>query len=902
MTRWTCNVLSACLALGCAHLAQAQGDNVWILDGSGLWSNPLNWSQGFTPGTDFPHTLINNANTKTVTLDASIQNQDLVINQLTVSAPPGFTNTLLLSNVGIDRPLSLRYILTVAGGGHIVITNSALRLEGAPPGDLVVSNGAITLDDGLLETVGTIMRVGRGARGELLVNRGTVLVGTNLQVGVSTNGFGVFQLHGGTVNVQRKFDVADDNHSTGIVVVTGGTLLATNPLINATIGDQGLGMLTISNGLVRLSDVDIGRATNSQGAVTLAGGTLEVLGRLTIGDDRGSAGAIVVLGGELIATNRLLGARIGDDGVGSLTVSNGLVRLGDASVGRDNTNGHGTLILAGGTIRCDDITVGRDGASGQVLVTGGEFLLGGDVFRIGRDSFGEMTIAGGLVRARGMRIGISNDAMGALTLTGGTTLLSSNLVVGNLTLTTNNPTGFTNATGTVLMNGGVLAITNASGFATLEMRYGTATINAGELILDQLLLTNTAGTLVFNGGTLSTIDILANNGLPFVVGGGVSPATLELRGGTARVPNGLIIASNARVIGCGRILGEVTVQPGGQNALVRCPPGPPTVVLSAPRPGERFLAPATVTLVAPAGDPDGDVVKVEFFEGATLLHEDATEPHSFDWQDVPPGTYAFTARATDDAGNMTTSGTISITVTNTMPPPVTDLHVVEVFDNINNKRFFTGSPEGDAPVVDLNTILEEGQVVIGSGPAFWWEIQFADPEADAPDPTHVDVTLQYRAETDWVGMLMAEYRSGPGSLASVVLPVSSNALNTFTWDLSSVATTRAIVAASRLRIINASANGKKISPFSYARMSYGTAMTNPPVVIPPIVITNTARAAGQLRFSFSSTNSITYRVECTTSPAVNPWQWLTNITATGPLTRFTNSATSPQLFYRVRSQ
>ena len=57
-----------------------------------------------------------------------------------------------------------------------------------------------------------------------------------------------------------------------------------------------------------------------------------------------------------------------------------------------------------------------------------------------------------------------------------------------------------------------------------------------------------------------------------------------------------------------------------------------------------------MSLAASASDPDGTVAKVEFFNGATKLGEDATAPYAFTWSGVRPGTYTLTARATDDLG------------------------------------------------------------------------------------------------------------------------------------------------------------------------------------------------------------------------------------------------------------
>ncbi len=82
---------------------------------------------------------------------------------------------------------------------------------------------------------------------------------------------------------------------------------------------------------------------------------------------------------------------------------------------------------------------------------------------------------------------------------------------------------------------------------------------------------------------------------------------------------------------------------------------PPTVNLTAPANGATFTAPATVAMTATAGDTDGTVSLVEFFQGTTKLGEDATAPYSFSWTDAPAGSYNLTAKATDNTGGATTS-------------------------------------------------------------------------------------------------------------------------------------------------------------------------------------------------------------------------------------------------------
>jgi aryl-phospho-beta-D-glucosidase BglC (GH1 family) len=100
---------------------------------------------------------------------------------------------------------------------------------------------------------------------------------------------------------------------------------------------------------------------------------------------------------------------------------------------------------------------------------------------------------------------------------------------------------------------------------------------------------------------------------------------------------------------------------------------PPTVSISAPLNNVSFAAPASVSINATAADANGTVSAVQFFNGTTLLGSDATSPYSFTWINVAAGTYSITAKATDNAGAITTSTAVSITVTAVTPPPSGDI-------------------------------------------------------------------------------------------------------------------------------------------------------------------------------------------------------------------------------------
>ena len=91
---------------------------------------------------------------------------------------------------------------------------------------------------------------------------------------------------------------------------------------------------------------------------------------------------------------------------------------------------------------------------------------------------------------------------------------------------------------------------------------------------------------------------------------------------------------------------------------------PPTVSITAPTNGETFAWHAQITITAGAADPGGAVQKVEFFraDGATKLGEDTTAPYSYRWKNAPSGTHQLRAKATDNAGAVTTSAAVGITV------------------------------------------------------------------------------------------------------------------------------------------------------------------------------------------------------------------------------------------------
>jgi len=93
---------------------------------------------------------------------------------------------------------------------------------------------------------------------------------------------------------------------------------------------------------------------------------------------------------------------------------------------------------------------------------------------------------------------------------------------------------------------------------------------------------------------------------------------------------------------------------------------PPSVSITSPANGATFTAGANIAINANASDSDGSVTKIEFFSGGNKIGEDTSSPYSMTWSNVTAGSYALTARATDNEGGTTTSAGVNITVN---PPP-----------------------------------------------------------------------------------------------------------------------------------------------------------------------------------------------------------------------------------------
>ncbi|MFO1477977.1 MAG: glycoside hydrolase family 44 protein [Verrucomicrobiota bacterium] len=128
---------------------------------------------------------------------------------------------------------------------------------------------------------------------------------------------------------------------------------------------------------------------------------------------------------------------------------------------------------------------------------------------------------------------------------------------------------------------------------------------------------------------------------------------------------------------------------------------PPSITLTAPVAGSTFAGPTNLALSASVTANGHTITKVQFYNGSTLLGEDATAPYSITWSNVTAGNYSLKARLVYDSGSSLDSSANSITVTGTMSA------VIAVDGHINRHAispgiYGTAFPSGSSQLSDLN--------------------------------------------------------------------------------------------------------------------------------------------------------------------------------------------------------
>ncbi|MFM1770298.1 MAG: hypothetical protein RJA22_2827 [Verrucomicrobiota bacterium] len=475
-----------------------QGAAIWNKTNTfGYWRDGTNWSSSpSAPTLATGGTYVTNRTSKTVVVDVATPQTNLVIGSLNVWAAPGFTNTLVLQDLGATPLVVSNNSLDVRMRGAVHLTNSSLVVTGnfiqfnLWAGTLVLDSGSLLACEPGQWTNSTIpFRVGRTNAAEFVMNGGSATVGA-VAVGqaglLNSRSHGTIRMAGGEMRVLGEYSVGNAVNCTGVVHMTGGLIHIPPGNTNTSrIGDDGVGVMTISNAVLELNNLSVSRHTNSQGTLVLhTNGIARARDDVSVGRFPGSNGRLFLAGGELWCTNQTLW--IGREGRGSLVLSNGSIRADSLHVGGVATNGaFGSALVAGGSaLLSSNLVIGTlPATTGEVMVAGGQITV------TNRDYAAYLEVP-----------------VGTVTLAGGA------LAVDNLTLT--NPAGRLQFLGGTLQasfsqvaNGSPFVVGDGVQPATLVLGAGTHVFADGLVISPNATVTGCAtilGQVINNGGTLST--------------------------------------------------------------------------------------------------------------------------------------------------------------------------------------------------------------------------------------------------------------------------------------------------------------------------------------------------------------------------------------------------------------
>ena len=452
-----------------------------------------------------------------------------------------------------------------------VLAGTLLVPEHLSLGEDAGSSGLLSLDGGqLIATNNFLISIGGNGNGHVVVSNAPVAA-SYLIVGDSLGSSGTLTIAGGTVNLSGAMAVAQGQGATGSVFITGGQLTVTNQGVSVTsfetgrlsltIGSFGVGQMTLSNGSLLAQSVIVGNCENSQGTLTIAGGTASAASTLTAG-----VSASITNGGASRLLNIVVSNATGviDVTGGSLTITNGsgtgLLTIGQL--------GSGFFVQSGGTVQADQLAIASASTSIFAFNSTNVDFYGGT---------GQAVLSNGLILAQAVTVGLATNSQGTLAIAGGAMSVASNMAVGV----------FPYATGVVQVTGGSLTVTNQSGTAQLVVGLagvGTFAQSGGVVTVNQLLVTNGTYSVsssqvveplwaIITNGTYSTFSLslgvfntgatTVNNAEPFLVGDAADSATYHLLGGVHSFANGIEVRSSAVLSGCGTVNGSVLVDAGG---------------------------------------------------------------------------------------------------------------------------------------------------------------------------------------------------------------------------------------------------------------------------------------------------------------------------------------------------
>ena len=192
-----------------------------------------------------------------------------------------------------------------------------------------------------------------------------------------------------TCTIQNTITAGYNAGSTGNMTINGGTFTAPYDL---TLGQWGTGNMTVSGGQVNIGrDVWVALMTGGRGALTLAGGEVDVTGRVIgyAGSSINFDGGDLTVGSGQISADNITVSSVGGR-TGHLNLASGTITAGIMSIGYNHA---GTMTQMGGTLSVNsDLLIGSAGFQTATLTLSGTASahVVGDVLMGGANGIGQI--------------------------------------------------------------------------------------------------------------------------------------------------------------------------------------------------------------------------------------------------------------------------------------------------------------------------------------------------------------------------------------------------------------------------------------------------------------------------------------------------------------------------------
>ncbi len=305
------------------------------------------------------------------------------------------------------------------------------------------------------------------------------------------------------------------NAGTKTITIDG----TTSSNFSSTMSVQGLTLMGLNNSTSNLlSLINAGTTIPLQvGGIFQVGGNGPGYFRMTnsalslFSLNRILSGGFTLDSGSLQATNNNFQVGFGANG-GSLTINRGTAQFQVVEISLNPSPCSGVWTINGGTNTCTGVTI-ANGGTGTLNMNGGFlYVTNSGAALVLSDNTGGVTgivnITNGEVHTYNTFDGFWNP--GVINLSGGLMTAVNSFIIG----VSNGSSGST------VISGGTLAVTNATHNAFLDVRRGSLTLNGGLLQVDDLILTN-GGSFTNLSGTLQyTGPFQLDNGSSMTVNGG----------------------------------------------------------------------------------------------------------------------------------------------------------------------------------------------------------------------------------------------------------------------------------------------------------------------------------------------------------------------------------------------